>query len=132
MQPPQWTLLVFVSTQAFAHSIWPAIEHPQTPPLHTEPAGHWFPHEPQFSALLRVSTQAPPEHCVSPAPQLDWQALPLHTCPPEHAVEQPPQWLASEATQAPPHASSPAVHMQALAWQVWPVPHALPQAPQFC
>jgi len=40
------------------------------PPLQTEPAGHWGPHVPQFSALFMTFTQAPPAHIVSPAPQL--------------------------------------------------------------
>ena len=71
-------------------------------------------------------------HAVSPAPQLAWQELLLHTCAPAHVVVQLPQWLASEATQAPLQASRPAVHWHWPAWQVWPVPQALPQAPQFC
>jgi hypothetical protein len=132
LQPPQWTLLFMVSTQALLHSIWPAIEQPHAPPLHTEPAGQTLPQAPQFSALFMVSTHAPPGQAVSPVLQLDWQVLPLQTWPPVHAVEQLPQWLASEETQAPPQASRPAVHMHALAWQVWPVPQAVPQAPQFC
>src|SRR5437763_11729828 len=56
LQPPQWAALVIVSTHAFEHSICPAAEHPQTPPLQTDPAGHALPHEPQLSALPRVST----------------------------------------------------------------------------
>jgi hypothetical protein len=39
LQPPQFALLVIVSTQAFEQSIWPAIEQPQTPALQVAPAG---------------------------------------------------------------------------------------------
>jgi hypothetical protein len=71
LQPPQCVLLVIVSTHAFEQSIWPAAEQPHEPPLQTEPAGQTLPHAPQLSALVIVSTQAPPVHCVSPAPQVD-------------------------------------------------------------
>jgi hypothetical protein len=42
----------------------------------------------------------------------------LQTCPPEQAVLQPPQWVASEGTQLPPQASSPALHWHCPAWQL--------------
>jgi hypothetical protein len=71
LQPPQWAVLVIVSTQAFEHSICPAVEQPHAPPLQTDPAGHALPHAPQLSALLIVSTHAPLVHWVSPPPQLD-------------------------------------------------------------
>jgi len=57
-----------------------------------------------------VSTQAPPEHWVSPPLQLDWHELLLQTCPEEHLLLQLPQLLASAGMQAPLHASRPAVH----------------------
>jgi hypothetical protein len=110
LQPPQCALLVIVSTHAFEHSICPAAEQPHTPPLQTEPAGHALPHVPQLSALLIVSTQAPPEHWVSPPPQLDWHELLLQTCPEAHLLLQLPQLLASAGMQAPLHPSRPAVH----------------------
>jgi len=48
--PPQFALLVLTSTQAFEHSIWPAVEQPHTPALHTAPSGHGL-QPPQWSAL---------------------------------------------------------------------------------
>jgi hypothetical protein len=39
LQPPQFAVLVIVSTHAFEQSICPAIEQPQTPALQTAPAG---------------------------------------------------------------------------------------------
>jgi hypothetical protein len=78
--------------------------------LQTEPPGHALPQAPQLSALLMTFTHAPPAHCISLAPQLPWQALLLQTWPPAHVVVQLPQWLASDATQLPPQASSPALH----------------------
>jgi hypothetical protein len=132
LQPPQWSVSDATSTQALLHNIWPEAEQPHTPPLHTEPAGHALPHSPQLSALFVTFTQAPAPHCRSPAPQVEVQALLLQTCPVEHAFVQLEQWDASGATQAPPHASKPALHWHWPAWQVCPAPHALPQAPQFC
>jgi hypothetical protein len=110
LQPPQWAVLVIVSTHAFEQSIWPAVEQPHTPALQTDPAGHALPQAPQLSALLIVSTQAPPVHWVSPPAQLAWHELPLHTCPDAHLLPQVPQLFASAGMHAPPHASSPAVH----------------------
>jgi len=100
--------------------------------LQTDPEGHAMPQPPQWYALFVVSTQALP-HLVSAAPQLLWQLLPpLQTCPEAHMVPQPPQLLASAGTQVSPHAMRPALHWHLLAWQLWPAPQALPQAPQFC
>jgi hypothetical protein len=109
-QPPQFALLVIVSTQAFPHSICPAAEQPHVPPLQTEPAGQAMPQPPQLSALFVVSTHAPPEHWVSPPPQLDLQEPALHTWPEPHLVLQPPQLFASAGMHAPLHASRPALH----------------------
>jgi hypothetical protein len=91
-----------------------------------------LPQPPQFSAFVVVSTQAPLEHSVSLPLQLDWQEPPLQTWPAAHLVPQPPQLFASAGMHAPPQASSPAVHAHCPAWQVCPLPQALPQAPQFC
>jgi hypothetical protein len=132
LHPPQWTLLFITSTQAFEQSIWPAAEQPQTPALQTAPSGHG-PQPPQWSAFPPFAgAQYPSEHWVSFVPQLVWQVLLLQTCPPAQAFVQPPQWVASEGTQLPPHESSPALHRHCPAWQLRPVPQALPQAPQFC
>src|SRR5262245_32318149 len=81
LQPPRWSVSLMTWTQAFAHNIWPEAGQPQVPPLHTEPAGHWLPHEPQLSALLVVFTHAPVEHSVSPVPHIAWHELLLHTWP---------------------------------------------------
>jgi hypothetical protein len=132
LQPPQWTLLVFVSTQAFPHSICPDAEQPQVPALQTEPAGHALSQEPQLSALFIVSMHAPVPHIVSPVAHIDWQELPLQTWPAAHLLPQPPQLFASGGMQAPPQASRPALHWHWLAWQVWPAPQAWPHEPQFC
>ena len=70
LQPPQLAALVIVSTHALPHSIWPATEQLQAPALQTAPAGQAL-QPPQLRALPPVGdTQAPSEHCVSPAPQL--------------------------------------------------------------
>ena len=45
-------VVLITSTHALPHSICPAAEQPQTPPLHTDPAGHALPHAPQLSALF--------------------------------------------------------------------------------
>jgi hypothetical protein len=120
-----------VSTHAFEQSICPDVEQPHTPPLQTEPAGHALPHAPQLSALFIVFTHAPPEHWVSPPAQVDLQELLLQTCPEPQELPQLPQLLASAGMQAPLQASRPAEHSQLPAWQLWPAPQALPQAPQF-
>jgi len=118
LQPPQWSLSLITSMHALPHSIWPAAEQPQTPPLHTDPAGHALPQAPQLSAFVMTFTHAPPAHAVSSPAQLDWQELLLHTCAPAHALVQVPQWLASEDTQVPLQASRPALHWHWPAWQV--------------
>lgn len=62
---------------------------------HTSVGPHAFGHEPQCSAFVRVSTQAPAQferpgvHVVAHAPALHTGALP------EHAVVQVPQWAGS-------------------------------------
>jgi hypothetical protein len=132
LQPPQLAALVIVSTQAFEQSICPATEQPQLPALQTAPAGQAL-QPPQWSASPPVvGTQAPSEHCVSPAPQLVWQLLAVHTWPAAHIVEQPPQCAALGDTQLPLHASRPELQRHWPAWQVCPAAQAFPQAPQFC
>ena len=79
-----------------------------------------------------VATQAPPEHWVVPCAQLEPHTPALQTSTPWQAVAQLPQWLESDETQAPLHRSSPVWHWHELFSQICPVPHALPQAPQFC
>jgi hypothetical protein len=72
-------------------------------------------------------TQAPSEHCVCPVGQLDMQVPLLHTSVPEHIVAQEPQCMAFEGTQAPLHASKPALQTHWPAWQTWPAPHGVAQ-----
>jgi hypothetical protein len=132
LQPPQFCASDVTSMQALPQSICPEPEQPQTPALHTDPAGQALPHAPQFSALLVTSTQAPFGHRVSPPAHTAWQELALQTCPPLQPALQPPQWVASGATQLPPQSSRPALHRQWPAWQLSPAAQALPHAPQFC
>jgi hypothetical protein len=42
----------------------------------------------------------------------------LQTCPHAQALVHPPQWVASDGTQLPLQASSPALHWHFPAWQV--------------
>jgi hypothetical protein len=47
LHPPQWVLLLFVSTHALPQSIWPVPEHPHDPLLQAlAPAGQAL-HPPQ-------------------------------------------------------------------------------------
>lgn len=109
LQPPQFALLVIVSTHALPQSICPAAAQPHVPPLQTEPAGQAMPQPPQLSALFVVSTHAPAEHWVSPEPQLDVQAFALQTWPDPHLLLQLPQLFASAGMQLPLHESRPAL-----------------------
>jgi hypothetical protein len=131
LHPPQFVLLVLVSTQVEPHSI--------SEPLHTHalfeqvaPAGHALPHDPQFALSVVTFAHLPPEHWVSPEPQLEAQLPLLHTCVPVHVLPHVPQLLTSEGTHAPLQLSWPLPHTHAPAWQVEPAPHFLPHAPQFC
>jgi hypothetical protein len=60
---PHWPQLSW-STPGVTHSplqsIWLKPQS-QLPPLHSAPASHWFPHEPQLASLDAVSTQMPPQ-----------------------------------------------------------------------
>ena len=117
LQPPQFWRSDVTSMQALPQSICPEPEQPQAPALQTDPPGQALPHAPQFSALFVTSTQAPFGHRVSPPAHTDWQELPLQTWPPLQLVEQPPQWVASGATQVPAQSRRPALHRQWPAWQ---------------
>ena len=63
LQPPQWVLLVFVSTHALLQSMRGIV---QTHALleHVAPDGQRLPHAPQFAASFVRLAHAPPEHCV--------------------------------------------------------------------
>jgi hypothetical protein len=110
-QPPQFAMLVLVSTQAEPHSICPATEHPHVPALHAAPAGQVMLQPPQLrGSFPLVVAQAPFEQAVAPAEQLVAQAPALQTCPEGQAFVQLPQWLASDETQVPLQLSSSAWH----------------------
>ena len=122
-----------MSTQPPPHSICPAPEQTHDPALQLAPAGHAISQPPQLSASFPfVATQAPREHSVVPGAQFEPHTPALQTSPAWQTVAQLPQWVASDETQAPLHASSPARHWHELFWQLSPVPHVLPHAPQFC
>jgi len=63
LQPPQWALLLFVSTQALLQSI-SGDEQTQLLLTHVAPDGQRLPHAPQFAASFVRLAHAPPEHCV--------------------------------------------------------------------
>jgi len=132
LQPPQWVLLVFVSTQELPHSIWPAPEQPQTPLLQAlAPVGQAL-QPPQWAMVPSPvdGMHAPPEHMVCPDGQLDMHWLLLQTWPDGQAL-QPPQCCASDATQALLHRNRPVAQVHCPFWQLRPLPHALPHEPQF-
>jgi hypothetical protein len=73
----------------------------------------------------------PPEHCIAGGVQLFAHVPLLQTCVPEQVMPQLPQLLLLNGTHWPLQSSNPAPHLQAPAWQDLPVPHLVPQAPQF-
>jgi len=89
-QPPQWPLLVWVSTQAVPHMTVPAgqvVTHPRG--LHSCSAPHTLPQAPQLARSVVMSTQTPP-HRVWPVGQA--HLPPPQTVPPTQAVPQAPQF----------------------------------------
>src|SRR5688500_11658585 len=68
----------------------------QLPDCQPRPAGHRLPHEPQWSLLLAVSTQAPAQ-ALSGSGQLDagTHALPRQTSLPPQVRPHAPQFLGS-------------------------------------
>jgi len=97
LQPPQWALLVFVSTQVAPHSISGAVQT-QVLLLHVAPDGQALPHDPQFAASLASLAHLPAEHFVSSDMQSEAHCPLLHTCVPVQVFPQLPQLLMSEAT----------------------------------
>jgi hypothetical protein len=124
-------VFVVTSMQVLLQSICPATLQAQLLLVQTAPAGQAMLQPPQLALLVVVSTQAVP-HWVWLPEQLVLQALLLHTCPVVQAWPQVPQLLESEATQALLQLRVPEPQAQAPFVQVWPLPQALPQAPQFC
>jgi hypothetical protein len=97
-------------------------------------APHVFPHVPQSSGSVWMSTQlavAPAPHTVPPGPQE--QTPSRQTSPSAHAVVHVPQWLGSVigSVHAPVHSTLPAGQLHALALQTSPEGHAPVQEPQW-
>jgi hypothetical protein len=133
LQPPQWVWLVFVLTQALPHSISPAPAQPHVPLLQAvAPVGQAL-QPPQWAMVPSPldGTHAPPEHIVWPDGHMAEQALLLQTWPLGQTVQLLPQWVASEATQAPPQRNRPVAQAHWPFVHTRPLPHALPQEPQF-
>jgi hypothetical protein len=133
LQPPQWALLVLVSAHIVPHNIWLAPAQPQVPLTQAvAPAGQAL--QPPQCAIVPSpldGMHAPPEHMIWPDGHIAEQALALHTWPLWHTVQLGPQWVASEATHCPLQFIRPDEHWQVPFWHIRPVPHALPQLPQF-
>jgi len=70
----------------------------QTPPVHTRPRAHTWPHIPQFALSVSVSTQRP-LHKAEPLGQLVWQVPATQTLPTAQASPQPPQLARSESVE---------------------------------
>jgi hypothetical protein len=112
-QPPQFVLLVSVSTHAPLHSICPATAQPQVPPLQAvAPVGQAL-QPPQCAIVLSppLFTQAVP-HIIWFEGQLAMHVLFAQTWPPGQAL-QPPQCVASDWTHEPPQSKRPAAHLHA-------------------
>ena len=102
------------------------------PWLQTSPAGHVFPHAPQFDGSDVVSTQTPP-HATRPDGHA--QVPFAHRNPGPQLRPHPPQLRASVAstTHPPPHAVVPAEQppdVHAPLWHTSPSAQPIPQAPQ--
>ena len=107
-------------------------EHVQTPAVHTCWAAQGWLQPPQWSALLRVSTQEPPHKVVPVGQPPRTQVPPAQTVPRVQGAPQRPQWLGSlvVSAQLPLQAVSPVVHTQLPPVQTWPVVQVRPQPPQ--
>src|SRR6185312_8215700 len=130
-QLPQLALFEVVSMQLPLQSCWPLTVQVQVPPLQDEPLPQAVQLVPQWAASV-FELQAPSEHIMLPAPHPVDEHWPLlQTCPLLHLLLQLPQLSVLEATHEPLQESSPPEQAQAPFWQVLPLPHAFPQAPQF-
>jgi hypothetical protein len=99
-QPPQLRASVLVLTShplAALPSQLPkpalqlaSVQAPAAQPAVALLSAHARPHDPQWAALVAVSTQAPAQS-VEPAAQVAWHAPLAHTCVPVHGVRQAPQ-----------------------------------------
>jgi hypothetical protein len=110
------------------------------PATHTEPDAQAFPQEPQFVALLAVTTQTPPQAVW---PDGHAQLPDRQTIPPAHALPHAPQWalllvvLTSQPLPALPSQLakpvlqvSPQVPAPQLGAELAAAPQANPHAPQ--
>jgi len=97
-------LSLFVLTQTLpasvAHTVWPGAHCvAQLPETHVAPAGHVFPHPPQFAGSTLVWTQLWP-HWLVPPPQLVAQVPCEQTSPAAHAFPHLPQFAGSSEVVA--------------------------------
>ena len=134
MQPPQWVLLLVMSTQALPHSIRPAVAQPQTPLVQASaPVGQAL--QPPQCAIVPSpldGTQAPPEHMVWPDGHIAMQALPPQTCPARaHRAARAAVRVRRTRRTAPPQFIRPVAHWHVPPEQVRLAPQALPHVPQF-
>lgn len=99
---PQFSKLVWVSTQDAPQQLWPA--------------GHAMPQPPQCAALSVVRTQTPPQHF----------------CPPVHAGPAPHRQVpATQSSPSPQGGEQGTSAVQVPPWHTVPDGHALPHRPQF-
>jgi hypothetical protein len=130
---PQFVELDVVSMQLAGdpQSAWPATLHPQTPPLHVDPPAQIEHALPQWAESV-VELQAPSEHVVLPDGQVAAHDPLSHTWGEGQGMQPLPQCVESEATQEPPHETSPDAQTHDPFAQVVPVPQVAPHFPQFC
>jgi hypothetical protein len=134
LQPPQWVLLLLVSTQALPHNIRPATAQPQTPLLQASaPAGQAL--QPPQCAIVPspvAGTHAPPAHIVCPDGHIAMQVLLLQLgVALGHIVQLGPQCVASDQSHCPLQLNRPVTHWHIPFEHVLLAPQAVPQAPQF-
>jgi hypothetical protein len=108
----------------------PVLPPEQAPFAQVCPAAQAVQLDPQWAESV-LELQALSPHFVLPEPH-DVEHWPLlHTPPAGQTVQLVPQCSVFEATQAPPHETSPGAQAHAPAWQEVFIAHAFPQAPQF-
>lgn len=122
-QPPQFPVLLLVSTQTPVHRVWPLAQALQVPLTHMLPEGQALPQVPQFATSLLVLTQTPLQR-VCPLGQVTGHVQGMatqrparHTSLAVQVVPQPPQLTGSalKSRQRPLHGVSPGGHEGGLA-----------------
>jgi hypothetical protein len=130
------SVAVVVQTAGEPQAVWPAghwVLQPSGAGVAEQiwPAAQTVVQLPQAVGSVFVFLQVP-EQSVRPVGQL--QALLVQVLPPVHATPQVPQLLLSDVrvAQTVPHSVWPVgqVPLHWPVWQVWPVGHLVPQAPQ--